>query len=99
MLVDLESAKQLVLEAINAGYRAEGNDTLVISEVVPKPYGWVFSYTSKRYLETNDISDSVVGNGPIVFEAASGKWHQLGSLMPEERIKEFEKEHFGGRGV
>ncbi len=38
-------------------------DWLVIIQdrVIKKPYGWVFFYTSKKWLETRDPSDRITG--------------------------------------
>jgi reverse gyrase len=38
-----------------------------------RPYGWVFSWQSERYLETRDFMDVVVANSPLLVLRSSGK--------------------------
>jgi len=73
----------------------EGAKNIVIidSETIEKPYGWIFYYDSRRYLETGDIRYKIFGHGPVVVIAATGEIIELGSARPsEEFIKELEEE-------
>jgi hypothetical protein len=61
---------------------------------IRKPYGWIFFYNSKRYMETGSPLDALGGNGPIVVERTDGTLHQLGSAQqPDASIAEFERAH------
>ena len=64
---------------------------VAIIDVLTKPYGWIFFYNSKRYIETKDPLDALGGNGPFVVLRADGAIYQLGSARePEVYIYEFE---------
>lgn len=71
--------------------------TLDIAEVIDeatitKPYGWVFIYQSKKYLETQDISEMIIGNAPILVDRFHGELKILGTAYPVEHyLEEYEK--------
>ena len=46
---------------------------IIEEQTIEKPYGWVFFYQSKQYLESDDIRGLLVGNSPILFEKDTGK--------------------------
>ncbi|MHB8501933.1 MAG: YrhB domain-containing protein [Candidatus Acidiferrales bacterium] len=57
-----------------------------------KDFGWVFFYTSKKFLETHDKKYLVPGNGPLVIDRSDGSPHFLSSSLPPNRaIEEYEK--------
>ena|SRR5438309_510488 len=59
-------------------------------QTIEKPYGWIFFYQSKRYLDTKAITDMLVGNGPILVEK-SGKAILLPSAIPpDEALRRYE---------
>jgi hypothetical protein len=72
---------------------------LVIYPPTEKPYGWIFSYTSRRYAESGNILDMLAGNGPIVVERANGRITCLGTANhPDISIAEYERARgFGSR--
>lgn len=95
-MTDKETAKTIVERYLNDKYKIQGGPLVVVdAATVSKPYGWVFFYSTKEWLETRDIKTMVVGNGPIVYDCRSGKIHQLGTATrPEEQIKEWESENW-----
>ena len=97
-MIDLETAKRIVERRVNESWTAKGqaanHGPLVVVKHIEKPYGWVFFYTAKKYLETKDIKHAVAGNGPIIFDQRSGAMHQLGTATPpDEQIRDWEAEH------
>lgn len=66
---------------------------MVITETKERTKGWLYFWTSKKYLDSQDINDAIGGNGPILVSKTTGKAIEVGSAPPiEERIKEAEKE-------
>ena len=47
-------------------------------------YGWVFSYQSTEYMRTNNISDAIIGNSPILVDRRNSEALVLGSGLPVE---------------
>lgn len=57
---------------------------------IAKPYGWVFFYNSREYVETGNRMAAVGGNGPVVVQH-DGTVHMLTSAKaPEDSLAEFE---------
>jgi hypothetical protein len=91
-MVDKIAAGKLVEGYINSLYHVEGDTLVVVDEAtIGKDYGWIFFYNSRRYLETNNLSYALAGNGPIVVERKDGALTQLGTALPlEESINNYE---------
>jgi hypothetical protein len=67
---------------------------VVDSATIEKPWGWVFFYESRRFLETGDDSSRLLGNAPIIVNAESGIAADTGTAHPVEHyIAEYEREH------
>lgn len=94
MIIESEAyaiAKRYI-EEVCAG--VAGGVLIIEDKTVGKPYGWIFFYNSKRYLETRHPLDSLAGGGPVVVKRVDGSVHQLGTaLHPDHAIAEFERQH------
>jgi Immunity protein 35 len=90
-----DEAKQVALDDVRAGNPNLKEEIVVMDDATEeKTYGWVFHYTSRRYLETRNPLHGLAGGGPIVVEH-SGRVTRLGSRQsPDRAIAEFER----GRG-
>jgi hypothetical protein len=53
MMISFEAAKAIAEEYVkNKKYAFRGDELMLADVTIEKPYGWVFSYTSKKfYLE------------------------------------------------
>jgi len=91
-MIDKVTAKKLVEDYVNTSYHQEGDSLVILDdETIEKDYGWIFFYTSRRYLETNRISYMLAGNGPIIVERENGTLTQLSASLPlEESISSYE---------
>jgi len=70
-----------------------GTEFVILDDkVVEKDFGWVFLYTTRAYLETQDPRTLVPGAGPLVVERQGGGTRFLStSVPPAKAIEEFEK--------
>jgi hypothetical protein len=57
-----EQAQRFLDESVRPTHKVE----IVISAVEEVRSAWVFSYNSRRYLESREITTSLVGNGPVI---------------------------------
>ena len=92
-MISLEEARQRVSRYLGRAdpYQAEEIE-LVIVETMERPWGWVFFYQSRRYLETGDFSSCLAGNSPIIVDARSGVATVTGTAHPVEHyIAEYER--------
>ena len=46
--------------------KTEPDDELVLAEFVEFDEGWVFYFTSRKYLETRDLQYRLIGAGPVI---------------------------------
>jgi hypothetical protein len=54
--------------------------------------GWVFYCQSKKFIETGDSMNMLVGDGPIIVSSSDGALHVTGSAHPPEfYIENFQK--------
>jgi hypothetical protein len=86
-MLDLESAKLKVLEYLNSKYKLF-DDTLAIREdfIVEKEYGWIFSYDSKKFLETKEFRYRRIGNHPILIFKDDGEIYPVANTSDLEII-------------
>lgn len=86
-----EEAKRAALEEIKRAY--QGREDIVVDDkhTITKPYGWVFFYNSRRFLEHGEALHALGGNGPIVVESVTGRVSRLGTAHPVvQEIADFE---------
>lgn len=90
----LEQAADAVLRHLRQrGVGEPGGIALLPSCTIEKPYGWVFSYNSREYVETGNLMSALCGHGPVLIVSATGEIVEFGSLLPgDEQIQLFEKE-------
>lgn len=72
------------------------NDRIVVldDETIVKDRYYVFFYTNKRYLETDNLSEMMVGNAPVIVDKKTGSIHVTGTAFSIEYYMEiYEKEN------
>jgi hypothetical protein len=71
---------------------ASGGTADILEEcTITRPYGWVFFWQSKRYIETRDPMDSLLGNAPIIVDRVNFELLGTGTADPiEHYLKEYE---------
>jgi hypothetical protein len=84
-------AESIALRSINQHYYHPRDSLAVLPKpVIEKPYGWIFFYQSRAFLETGDFTFQLMGNGPVVVRD-DGTVHTLGTARsPEEEIAAYE---------
>ncbi len=70
---------------------SDGRNAVMQDATLDLPYGWVFFYNSRAYLETGDDRSALIGNAPIIFNRVSGDLRVTGTAHPiEHYIREYE---------
>ncbi|MCL2779532.1 MAG: YrhB family protein [Polyangiaceae bacterium] len=88
-----EQARTAVLKRIHEEGFKDDEVAILDSETIEKPYGWIFFFNSRRYVETGNMMHSFFGYGPVVVIAKTGEIIMLTSRAPTEGyIKELEDE-------
>lgn len=86
MLTEREAREQ-ALAAVRArpvGVRAGDELVIVDDDTLEREWGWVFFYTSRRWLETADTRYRVSGNGPLIVNRYDGSVKFNGTDRPGE---------------
>lgn len=70
----------------------EGQGRIVRESTIAKPYGWIFFYQSKEFLDENVPSAELAGNAPIIVNRNTNELLVTGTAKPlEHYLKEYEK--------
>ncbi len=84
----------MVYREINASASSGDREEFVILDDLTreKPWGWVFFYNSKSFVETGDINDSLAGNAPYIVNKHTGELFVTGTAEEiEHYIEQYEK--------
>jgi hypothetical protein len=76
------------------GYASAPKDLVVVDEAtIERPWGWVFFYNSKRFLETRDFLHALAGNAPpFIVNRHTGEMRATGTAYRTEHyIAEYER--------
>ena len=64
---------------------------LIESSTIEKPFGWVFFYNSKKFLESGSFRDQLAGNAPFIINKYNGELYVMGTAYEVEHyIEEYE---------
>src|SRR2546423_582937 len=77
-----------------ARYRT-GHCELALAEdrVLERPFGWIFFYNSRQFLETGDDRHALLGNAPFIVDRRDGSVHATGTGRPlQHYIERYERE-------
>jgi hypothetical protein len=75
------------LELVSNHLDGKSSDYVVVDEsTIEKPFGWIFFYQSKKFLETGIFMHRLAGNGPVFVNKVTGEINFFGSLPPFEVI-------------
>jgi hypothetical protein len=64
---------------------------IVREATIAKPYGWIFFYQSKEFLDGGTISTALAGNAPIIVDRNTLELRLTGTARPlEEYLAKYE---------
>jgi len=86
-MITKEQARELVAKQVcrRPDWLPPDDEIIIIDEAtIEKPWGWVFFFSSKKWMETNDTKYAIAGNAPIIVEKATGKLITTGTARETE---------------
>ena len=84
-MIDKEAARKIALDFLAKKKRADGPELVLQEEkTLERPFGWVFFYEAKRFLETRNVMDRLIGNSPLIVDRNDGAVHVTGTRRPIE---------------
>lgn len=85
-MITFEEARKIALENIGADCE------LINGSIIEKPYGWYFNFQSKKYLESGNYRNLMVGGSGFLVERESGGIVEFGSAYsPAQNFEIYEK--------
>lgn len=70
----------------------DGDGVILDELTLDRPYGWVFFYESRAFVETGNEGERYVGNAPMIFDRVLGEYRLTGTAHPiEHYLAEYEK--------
>ena len=88
--MDFEKAAALATAWVDI--LCEGQARIVREATIAKPYGWIFFYQSKEFLDTGSFSAQLAGNAPIIVNRNTSELRVTGTAKPlEHYLAEYEK--------
>ncbi len=92
-MITKAEAEALVLEQLHKMESPDQPFAINTSKTLEKPFGWVFFYNSKQFIETNNIIFRLAGNGPIFVNKHTHAVTVCGTNKPVQiLIEEYEKQ-------
>ena len=95
-MISADDAREIANEYLLKLELEDGGESLqlVEKETLEKPFGWVFFYNSKDYLETGEFKFRLAGNAPFIVDKNNGDVHVTGTAKPiEGYISDFERQY------
>ena len=84
----LQDAYEAAQDLLNSQIRPVHGPDVVICSCTEFPKAWVFGYNTRRFLEDMILTDSLVGNGPIVVpRSGAAPFFGVAHTPIEEQIK------------
>jgi hypothetical protein len=93
VMLNKEKARELAMTRI-LQWKHEGYEPVIIDEeTIERPFGWIFFWTSREYIETQDYHYALAGNCPIIVNRFDGSTHVTGTARDTEYyIAEYEND-------
>ena len=81
----------LAIVRVYVDHATDGRGVVLEEDTLDLPYGWVFFYQNRAYVETGDVEHAFAGNAPIIFNRLSGEYRVTGTAHPlQHYLREFE---------
>lgn len=89
--MDKQTAETIARDYLESKAKISAIPVEILGDLtIERPYGWIFFFQSKRFLETGALSDMLVGNAPVLVET-SGNIVRLPTAIPlEESLRRYE---------
>lgn len=83
-MITREQAQAVAASRIAELMGKKNSCDIVDALTIDSPSGWMFFYQSRRYLETQDPSDALAGNAPLIVDRFTGKVTETGTAHTAE---------------
>lgn len=94
--MELAEAREIAVRTLNAGGLPGSPQERVILDqnTIERPFGWVFFYQSRAFVENGDEGAQLVGNAPLIIDRRDSSTHFTGTdQFIDHYIEEYERAH------
>jgi len=96
-MISFEQAKQIAMEKNKprqeSWRKGISGDDFVLESVFEFDEGWLFYFTSEKWLQTKDLQYRPIGGGPIIVGKDNGDFLLTGSGWTQEEYQKMFFEH------
>lgn len=89
-----EAAKQKVSEFANNDLDDEDELTISDEGTFETEFGWVFPCNSKKFLESGELSYTLLGNAPVIFDNRDETIHVTGTAYGIDRYIDLHRKNY-----
>jgi Immunity protein 35 len=84
-MLSLSQAQAIAESEFRREVDLEDNQLVILPEsTIERPFGWVFFYNSRRFVETGELSSQFAGNAPLIVNRYTGAVVNTGTAYPPE---------------
>src|SRR5688572_834819 len=93
-MIEKDAAMDLALAHLAKLVPADDKEIVLLeNQTIERPFGWVFFYDTKAYVEGGDFRDALLGNAPLIVDRHDGSVHETGTGEPVEfYISQYERQ-------
>ncbi len=100
MSITFQQAKEIALNHIESfdmppEIQIDGNRMILLEdEIIEKDYGWIFSWSPSKFIETDDSRYAAFSNNPFLVLKENGNLIEFASAYTiDENINQYEKRY------
>jgi Immunity protein 35 len=100
-MIDRQTAREIARRYLAEEYMSDGlvfdtSDDLILGpEILDEDGCWVFFYNTRAFYESGELSECLVGNGPLLVDKQTGVLREVGTAHPVEHYLLREPEEYG----
>lgn len=84
-MIDKDAARKIALDFLAKKRRADAPELVLLDDkTIERPFGWVFFYEAKKFLNSHDVKERLIGNSPFIIDRNDGSLHVTGTRRPIE---------------
>jgi hypothetical protein len=84
-MIDRDEARKIALDFIAPKSNAKAPERVLLDDkTIERPFGWVFFYEARKFLDSHNIVDKLIGNSPFIVDRKDGSVHVMGTRRPIE---------------
>ncbi len=85
-----QETEHIVRDYLESEWKNVEQIEIMLDKTIEKDYGWIFLYQSKRFVQTGNLQDMLIGNCPVLVTRSGQRILFPTSIPVLESIKRYE---------